>query len=118
MDRILRTSMGDVAAMPPLEMEHQSVKDLERSNHSLSQDQELNLRVENNAVGAERGANNGFSTSWRAADHEMKTISNLNLQSSYFMGANKINTAGSHLENGLFSSSLSELFSKKSKAHP
>lgn len=113
MDRILRTSMGDVVATPPLGMERQSVKDLECSNHSLSQDQELNLRLENNAVGAERGANNGFSTSWRAANHEMKTMSDLNLQSSYFMGADKINTAGSHHENGLFSSSLSELFSKK-----
>lgn len=66
--------------------------------------------LENNTVGV--GAGRAASHSLRrAADSDKGNRSNLNMEhKSYYL-----NAMGDHYENGLFSSSLSDLFSRKCK---
>lgn len=66
-------------------------------------------------MGAERAVRNSLDM-WRTAEHDLGTRSNVNAHSaSYFMEGDKFNMTGSQYENGLFSSSLSELFNRKCK---
>ncbi|KAA8529975.1 hypothetical protein F0562_034421 [Nyssa sinensis] len=87
------------------------VKCFEPPNTYLIGDQKVNLSLEKHAVGADRVTAHSLH---RALDHGAGTRSNLNMEpASYFMEGDKINVMGTQYENGLFSSSLSELFSRK-----
>ncbi|PIA27335.1 hypothetical protein AQUCO_08000010v1 [Aquilegia coerulea] len=75
----------------------------------LVREQVPNLSLEQQVVTAEKTTNLSM-TSWRSVDHGLGTRSNMFVQpTSYFTERNM----GSQYENGLFSSSLSEIFSKK-----
>lgn len=77
----------------------------------LIQNQKANLSLEKHAVGAERAA---CQSSQGSVDHDPRTRSNLNTEASFYsMEGDGIHVRGAQYENGLFSSSLSELFSRK-----
>lgn len=96
--------------------ESQTVNCWEQSEPYLIRDQKVNLSSERHAVGAERVVRNSLDM-WRTVEHDLGTRSNANVHSaSYFMEGDKINMTGSQYENGLFSSSLSELFNRKCKS--
>ncbi|PSS12088.1 Protein MEI2-like [Actinidia chinensis var. chinensis] len=87
------------------------VKPCEWPGTYLIRDQKFNLSLEKHTVGAERAASNFFN---RSVDHDLGVRSNLNTEPAYyFMEGDEIWVVGAQYENGLFSSSLSELFSRK-----
>lgn len=107
-------------ASSPLEkhiaVEFQTVKSLEHPESFLMQDPKVNLRFDRYAVGAERAAKQSM-TLLRSVDHEPGTRSSLNVQqASSFGEGDKVNKMAVQYESSLFSSSLSELFSSKSKS--
>ncbi|KAK9276193.1 hypothetical protein L1049_005724 [Liquidambar formosana] len=108
---------GRSVASSPLEkcipVESQTVKCMEHPRPYQIQDQKVNLSLDRHAVGAERAASHSLNL-WRHVNHDTVAISNVNLRSaSHFMEGDKINMMGTQYENGLFSSSLSELFNRK-----
>lgn len=112
-----RNAGGKSIASSPMEKliptESQTVNCWEQSEPYLIRDQKVNLISERHAVGAERVVRNSLDM-WRTVEHDLGTRSNANVHSaSYFMEGDKINMTGSQYENGLFSSSLSELFNRK-----
>ncbi|XP_059656531.1 protein MEI2-like 4 [Cornus florida] len=114
-DGTLRTEGGSSIASSPLEkrfpMDFQTSKCFEPPEPFLSRNQKVNVSLEKHSVGAERTAIRPLQ---RPFDRDPGSISNLNSEpASYFMERDKINFMGSQYENGLFSSSLSELFSRK-----
>ncbi|KAM7468803.1 hypothetical protein LguiB_016365 [Lonicera macranthoides] len=112
-DGTLRTVGGESLGMLPLEkrmpVDSQSMKNFNILDAHLIGDQTVNISsLEKHAVGSER-----------AASHLLRrphpgTRSNSNTDpASYFMEGERINVMGGQYENSLFSSSLSELFSRK-----
>lgn len=99
-------------------MEFQTVKSLEHPKFFLMRDPKVNLHLDQYAVGAERAAKQSM-TLLRPVDHEIGTRSCLNVQqASSFGEGDKVNKMAVQYESSLFSSSLSELFSRKSKSFP
>ncbi|KAJ7004538.1 hypothetical protein D5086_007273 [Populus alba] len=91
----------------------ESVKSLERPQPSLMHDQKMNHSLDKHAVGAERALSRSF-TLLRPVDNDTGTGTSLNVQpASYFAEVGKVNAMATQQENSLFSSSLSELFSRK-----
>lgn len=83
-------------------------------NIHLTQGQQVNLSLEKHVMGVERAASNYMRI---PLDHDSGKISNLNTKPvSYLTEGHNSNVMGHQYENGLFSSSLSELFSRKSKS--
>eukprot|EP00258_Populus_trichocarpa_P038071 XP_024454090.1 protein MEI2-like 4 isoform X2 [Populus trichocarpa] len=91
----------------------ESVKSLEHPQPSLMHDQKMNHSLDKHAVGAERALSRSF-TLLRPVDNDTGTGTSLNVQpTSYFAEVGKVNAMATQHENSLFSSSLSELFSRK-----
>lgn len=112
-----RYASGKLIASSPLEklvpVGCQTVSSLEHPESFLMRNQKVNLSLDRQAVGAGRAANHSLILS-RNVDHGLGTRSSLNVQSaSYFAEGDKINVMGTQYENSLFSSSLSELFTRK-----
>lgn len=117
---------GNSLGPSPLVGSHMMKKRFDLADpYLVQQDQKVNyhslLEKQHVVVGAERAATVNHSL-WRPHDHDDSGTrrSNLNVAepppaSSYFMGGDKINVMGAHYENGLFSSSLSDLFTRKCK---
>ncbi|KAM7487069.1 hypothetical protein LguiB_024553 [Lonicera macranthoides] len=115
---------GNSLGSSPLVGSHMMKKRFDLADpYLVQQDQKVNyhslLEKQHVVVGTERAATVNHSL-WRPHDHDDSgtTRSNLNVAepppaSSYFMGGDKINVMGPHYENGLFSSSLSDLFTRK-----
>ncbi|CAK9171910.1 unnamed protein product [Ilex paraguariensis] len=115
MDGTVRPSGGNTVSSSPLEKwistDSQMAKSFEFPDSYMIQDQNVNLSLEKYSVGAERAAGHSLC---RPLDDDTGSRSNYNTQvASHFMGGYKINTRDAHYENSLFSSSLSELFSRK-----
>ncbi|KAJ6393242.1 hypothetical protein OIU77_022669 [Salix suchowensis] len=90
-----------------------SVKSLEHPKPSIMRDHKMNHSLDKHAVGAERALSRSF-TSLKPGDHDPGTRTSLNVQpASYFAEGCKVNVMATQHENSLFSSSLSELFSRK-----
>ncbi|XP_058102899.1 protein MEI2-like 4 isoform X2 [Magnolia sinica] len=69
--------------------------------------------LERHLVNAERTSSLSM-TSWKVTNRDIGSHSNLYMQpASYFVEGNKVDLDGSQYENGLFSSSLSDIFKKK-----
>uniref|UniRef100_A0A5B7BKU7 RRM domain-containing protein n=1 Tax=Davidia involucrata TaxID=16924 RepID=A0A5B7BKU7_DAVIN len=115
MDGMPQRADSNSVASSPLEkrmpVDFQMVKCFEPPDPYLIRDQKVNLSLKKHAVGAERATTHSLH---RALDHDAGTRSKLNMEpASYFMEGDKINVMDAQYENGLFSSSLSELFSRK-----
>ncbi|GFS33081.1 MEI2-like protein 1 [Actinidia rufa] len=113
MDGVLGTARS-VPSSPfekQIPVESKMLKPFEWPGPYLIQDQKFNFSLEKHAVGPERASSNGFS---RSVAHDLGARSNLNTEpASYFVEGDEIRVVGTQNENGLFSSSLSELFSRK-----
>lgn len=95
-----------------------SLEGVECSQHYLLKDKKTKFGLENHLAGAGNSWNSTSPsmTSWRANDQDLMLRSNLRVQpASLFMEGNKVDVNGFHYENGLFSSSLSELLDRKLK---
>ncbi|XP_048235997.1 protein MEI2-like 4 isoform X2 [Ricinus communis] len=108
---------GKSVAMSSLEnlgaVERQSAKSFELHQSLLMRDQKLNHSLDRHAVGSERAARQ-FSTLLRPVIQDPGTRSSLNVQpSTYYPEGGKVDIMANQYENSLFSSSLSELFSRK-----
>eukprot|EP00258_Populus_trichocarpa_P000126 XP_002297875.3 protein MEI2-like 4 isoform X1 [Populus trichocarpa] len=106
---------GKSAVLTPLEkpVAVDSVKSLEHPQLSLMHDHKMNHSLDKHAVGAERALSRSF-TLLRPVDIDPGTRTSLNVQpASYFAEGCKVNAMATQHENSLFSSSLSELFSRK-----
>ncbi|THG19675.1 hypothetical protein TEA_024688 [Camellia sinensis var. sinensis] len=115
MDGVIGTTGGNSVVSSPLEkqmsVESQMVKSFKLPDQYLIRDRKVNLTLEKHAVGAEREASRSLR---RPVDHDPAARSNLKMEpATYFMEGEGINAMGTHYENGLFSSSLSELFGRK-----
>nr|GMD50984.1 protein MEI2-like 4 isoform X1 [Ipomoea batatas] len=89
----------------------QMTKGVELPNSYLHKDWKVNCSIQKQAIGSERAASHSLP---RTLDHNLGTASIFSTEStSYAMERDKINILGAQHENGLFSSSLSELFSRK-----
>ncbi|THG21671.1 hypothetical protein TEA_000300 [Camellia sinensis var. sinensis] len=115
MDGVLGTAGGNSVVSSPLEkrmsVKSQMVKSFELFDPYLIRDQKVNLSSEKNAVGAERAVSRSLQ---RPIDHDSGMRSNFNIApASYSMEGDENRVMGTQYENGLFSSSLSELFSRK-----
>ncbi|KAL5724510.1 hypothetical protein ACHQM5_007761 [Ranunculus cassubicifolius] len=85
---------------------------LEFSEPGLVRGQVAKLSIESRVVGAEKARNLSI-TPWTSADHSLGIGSNIFMHpASYATESNKVHVEGQH-ENGLFSSTLSEIFSRK-----
>lgn len=114
---ICLTAAGKSAVLTPLEkpVAVDSVKSLEHPQLSQMHDHKMNHSFDKHAVGAERALSRSF-TLLRPVDIDPGTRTSLNVQpASYFAEGCKVNAMATQHENSLFSSSLSELFSRKSK---
>ncbi|XP_034906217.1 protein MEI2-like 4 isoform X2 [Populus alba] len=90
-----------------------SVKSLEHPQPSLMRDHKMNHSLDKHAVGAERASSRSF-TFLRPVDNDPGTRTSLNVQpASYFSEGCEVNAMAPQHENSLFSSSLSESFSRK-----
>lgn len=90
-----------------------SVKSLEHPQLSLMRDHKMNHSLDKHAVGAERASSRSF-TFLRPVDNDPGTRTSLNVQpASYFSEGCEVNAMAPQHENSLFSSSLSESFSRK-----
>lgn len=77
----------------------------------LSHGRNVNLSLRKHVVAAERAASHSLPS---VLDHDQRTRTNMNPESaSGLVGVDKISIMGSQDENSLFSSSMSDLFSKK-----
>ncbi|XP_059633443.1 protein MEI2-like 4 isoform X2 [Cornus florida] len=115
MDAKLRREVGNSVASSPMEkritVDSQMVKCLEPPDSYLIRDQKVNFSLKKHAVGAERAAIQSLQI---PLDCDRGARSSMNReQTSYFVGEDKHNVMGVQHKNGLFSSSLSELFSRK-----
>ncbi|KAF7123644.1 hypothetical protein RHSIM_Rhsim12G0017500 [Rhododendron simsii] len=115
MEGVLGTEGRDSVASSPLEkrmsVECQIPNSFRPPSPYLIRNQKANFSLEKHAVGAERAASN---SSQGLIDHNPGTRSNSNMEPSFYsMDGDGIHVRGAQYENGLFSSSLSELFSRK-----
>ncbi|KAI5595547.1 hypothetical protein BDE02_03G147000 [Populus trichocarpa] len=111
----IRDTLGKSYVVSPSEklVAVESVKSLEHPQPSLMHDQKMNHSLDKHAVGAERALSRSF-TLLRPVDNDTGTGTSLNVQpTSYFAEVGKVNAMATQHENSLFSSSLSELFSRK-----
>ncbi|GER55339.1 RNA-binding protein [Striga asiatica] len=114
-DGTLRT---DVALSP---LESQILVDSQLAKGFIHPDSYLNRGRNTNLLGkhlvaAERAASHSLPCD---VEHNLGSRTNLNVDpGSYFFNADKANLMGVQYENGLFSSSLSDLFSRKLKVSP
>eukprot|EP00258_Populus_trichocarpa_P038067 XP_024454086.1 protein MEI2-like 4 isoform X1 [Populus trichocarpa] len=111
----IRDTLGKSYVLSPSEklVAVESVKSLEHPQPSLMHDQKMNHSLDKHAVGAERALSRSF-TLLRPVDNDTGTGTSLNVQpTSYFAEVGKVNAMATQHENSLFSSSLSELFSRK-----
>ena len=99
-----------------VEVEHQRVKSLEHSESAFMRDQKVNFTLSRHTVGAERAFSHSLPL-LNPLDHDEGGRSNLKAEpTSYFVEGGKVNMMGSQYESSLFSSSLSDLFSRKCKS--
>ncbi|XP_020253576.1 protein MEI2-like 4 isoform X2 [Asparagus officinalis] len=91
-----------------------SVEGQNLSRYFALKNQSTKSVLEQHLVGAGNNINPSM-TSWRACSQEFALRPNLCLPTSLFIEGNKVDMDGSRYENGLFSSSLSELLDRKSK---
>jgi len=116
MDAVLGTAgRNSVASSPfsekPISFESQMVRSCELPDPYFTRDQKVSFR--NNVVGAQRAASHGSLQ--KPVGHDLGMRSNLSTEpESCFMTRDQ-HVMGTKYENGLFSSSLSELFSRKCK---
>ncbi|CAA0836958.1 Protein MEI2-like 1 [Striga hermonthica] len=113
---ILRT---DVVASSPLEsqilVDSQMAKGFIHPDFYLNRSRDANL-LGKHIVAAERAASHSLPCD---VDRDLGSRTNLNVDSgSYFFNADKANLMGAQYENGLFSSSLSDIFNRKLKISP
>ncbi|XP_057485923.1 protein MEI2-like 4 [Actinidia eriantha] len=114
-DGLIGMAGGNSVASSPLEKrmsaESQLVKSFKLSDPYLTRGQKVNLSLGKHAVGAERAVNHSL---WGPVDQDPATRTVLKTEpTSYSMEGDRIHVMGAQYENGLFSSSLSELFSRK-----
>ncbi|KAL3655905.1 hypothetical protein CASFOL_000301 [Castilleja foliolosa] len=83
-------------------------------NYYLNHGRNANHPSGKHIVGSERAASHSLPC---AVDHDLGSRTNLNNMdpASYFFDGDEINPMGARYENGLFSSSMSDLFSRKLK---
>lgn len=117
MEGVLGTEGRDSVASSPLEkrmsVEYQIPNSFRPPSPYLIRNQKANFSLEKHAVGAERAASH---SSQGLIDHNPGTRPNSNMEPSFYsMDGDGIHVRGAQYENGLFSSSLSELFSRKCK---
>lgn len=115
-DRMSRTSANKTIASSPLERRliggPQSVESLDYPQSSFPRAPKPMPILGPHVAESERA--NVSMTSWRSIGHSLGTRSNIYVQpSSSLMDSHTINMNGIQHENGLFSSSLSEIFNKK-----
>ncbi|CAA2955156.1 MEI2-like 4 isoform X1 [Olea europaea subsp. europaea] len=108
----LRTSVADLS---PLEnrtqLDPQMGIGFDLPDYFGSHGKKVNITLDKHIVGAERAASHSLPS---AVDHDLSARSNSNeMSASYFLDGDGINVMGAQYENGLFSSSLSDLFSRK-----
>lgn len=112
MDGSLRTA--GVASSPienRIPLDSRSAKGFGLHDPLYGQDQRAALSIEKLVGGAAGAASHSLP---RNFDHDLSTRLNFSVEpASYFMQGDKLNVIGAQCENGLFSSSLSELFSRK-----
>lgn len=111
LDGILRT---EGVASSPLEnripLDSQMGKGFALPDYYLSRGRNVNLSLGNHIIGAERAASRSLPS---AVDHDLGSRTNSNMESlPYFFDGDKIDFMGAQYENGLFSSSMSDLFSR------
>ncbi|XP_010250525.1 PREDICTED: protein MEI2-like 4 isoform X2 [Nelumbo nucifera] len=119
MGAISRTSGSKSIASSPLEklmpMGTHSMQCLELPASYPVRDQNAKLNLEHQVVMTDKTANSSM-TLWRSVDQDVAAKSNLFVQpASYFMEGGRIEKNSVLCENGLFSSSFSEIFSRKLK---
>ncbi|KAM1498691.1 hypothetical protein ACFX1X_021816 [Malus domestica] len=91
----------------------QTVKSLDHPEFFVMQDQKVHPVFNRQAVGAERALSHSLNLS-RTMNHDSGARSNVNVATaSYFGEGGKVDMMGAQYESSLFSSSLSELMSKK-----
>lgn len=79
-------------------------------DYYLSRGRNVNYPLGKHIIGAEREASRSLPS---AVDHDLGSKTNTNMESlPYFFDGSKMNLMGSQYENGLFSSSMSDLFSR------
>lgn len=82
----------------------------------LSHGRNVNLSLGKHVIGAERAVSRSLPS---AVDHDLGSRTNSNIESvPYCFDGDKINLMGDQYENGLFSSSMSELFSRNRMYSP
>lgn len=92
------------------------MKSLDHPEFFLMRDQKVQPSFNRQAVGAERALSHSLSLS-RTMSHDVAARSNVNVETaSYFGEVGKVSMMGAQYESSLFSSSLSELFSRKCKS--
>ncbi|GMH15078.1 hypothetical protein Nepgr_016919 [Nepenthes gracilis] len=104
-DKSMPVASSPMEKLTPLDS--QTAKCLEIPGSYLMQDQNANLGLPQDAVAAEIAAPRSLNL-WNLVDHGSWTISNFDSKDMH-------NIMSSNYENGLFSSSLSELFTAKLK---
>ncbi|XP_008791022.1 protein MEI2-like 4 isoform X2 [Phoenix dactylifera] len=105
------------ASSSPIEKLHaataNSVEHLELPHPDLFEDQKAKFGLEHHQMGPDRSVNITM-TPWRTASHDSGPRSDLLVQSSSLIAqGSRVSLNGTHYENGLFSSSLSDMLDKK-----
>ncbi|KAF5196619.1 Mei2-like [Thalictrum thalictroides] len=114
LDVMSRTTANKAVVSSPLDMrllmEAQSMESLRLPQSSLVRDQAIRT-LEQHAAESDRKK---LASSWKSVGHSLGTRSNIYVQpSSSLVKSNTVDMNGAQHENGLFSSSLSEIFNKK-----
>lgn len=109
-DGMLQTSIASSPIEKRIALDSQIPKSSELADSYRKQSLRANYIMEKHAAGVAGPASRSLP---RTLEHDLSARSNFNLEPSYFMEGNKLNLIGSQGENSLFSSSLSELFSRK-----
>lgn len=109
-DGMLQTSIGSSPLEKRMALDSQIHKSSELADPYHKQSLRANLIMERHVAGVAGPASRSLP---RALEHDLGARSNFNLEPSYFMEGNKLNLIGTQGENSLFSSSLSDLFSRK-----
>lgn len=109
-DGMLQTSIASSPIEKRIALDSQIPKSSELADSYRKQSLRANYIMEKHAAGVVGPASRSLP---RTLEHDLSARSNFNLEPSYFMEGNKLNLIGTQGENSLFSSSLSELFSRK-----
>ncbi|KAM6589785.1 hypothetical protein CsatA_012390 [Cannabis sativa] len=95
-----------------LPVERLNMKPMEQPKSFLMRDQNVNGSLNRLAVGVERAASHSLP-SLKPTDHPVVQSSTKAEAAPYFVEGGKFNAMGSQYESSLFSSSMTELFSRK-----